>query len=328
LNIRPTPALLLAAMLTGCVGSQTCQLPPSISLTLYDGPQNLRAVMAGLGGTPAALLVDTGSSTSIVSPSVAQQAGLAIQPIQGDLTLNGMTGNVPAGLITVPQFTLGTATAANAQFVVATMFHRDSPLDGILGDDFLRNYDIDLNIPEHEATLYPSTTCATAALPWQSGAAAVPVHEDKNGRMYLTVVIAGHSVEGLLDSGAEISSMPLSLFESSGLAASGEKLAKGSISGISGTEVEAGLYQFSDMLVGNVRLQVPKLAVYSPLDYADAQQRERAHALAKLGLHPDTQTDDNGTPFFVLGLDFISHHRLFISHSTDMLYIQASQPGG
>jgi hypothetical protein len=169
-------------MLCGCASSQTCQLPPSISLTLYNGPQNSPAVIGGLGQTPAALLFDTGASTSTVSPSVAQQAGLAIQPIQGDLTLRGMTGNVAAGLITVPQFTLGAATAANAQFVVANMFGGNSQLDGILGDDFLRDYDIDLNIPQHNVTLYPSSTCATATLPWQGGAAAVPVHEDKDGR--------------------------------------------------------------------------------------------------------------------------------------------------
>jgi len=235
-----------------------------------------------------------------------------------------MTGDVAAGLITVPQFTLGTATASDAQFVVATMFGGNSPLDGILGDDFLRDYDIDLNIPQHNATLYPSSTCGTATLPWQGAAAAVPVHEDKDGRIYLTVVIAGHSVEALLDSGADLSSMPLSLFESSGLAASGQHLASGSVAGISGTKVKAGLYRFSDMLDGNIELPALFVAVYSPIDYMDAKKRDRAHVLAALGLQQNEPRDDNGTPYFVLGLDFISHHRLFISHSTDMLYIQPS----
>jgi len=315
---------LLLSLLCGCSGSQTCRLPPSISLTLYDGPQNSKAVMGGLGTTPAALLFDTGFSTSTVSPAIAQQAGLAIEPIQGQLSLVGLTGGVAAGLITVPQFTLGTATATDAQFAVATVFSDNSPLDGILAEDFLRNYDIDLDIAQHNATLYPATACATTTLPWQGEAAAIPVHEDRFGRIYLTVVIAGHDVEAMLDTGASISSMPLSLFKSSGLATIGVKRGNGAISGIGDTAVEAGLYQFNDMQVGNVRVAAPLLMVYSPLDYADAKKRARAHALASLGLQPAGLTDDNGNPYMLLGRDFISQHRLFISHSTDMLYIQTS----
>jgi len=70
--------MLFAAFLTGCATSQTCQLPPSISLDLYDGPHHSPAVMGVLGNTPAALLVDTGASTSTVSPGIAEQAKLAI----------------------------------------------------------------------------------------------------------------------------------------------------------------------------------------------------------------------------------------------------------
>ncbi len=329
MKIHCRPALLLAALLSGCAPTQTCRLPPSLSLTLYDGPQNAPAVMGVLGTTPAALLFDTGASTSVVSPSIAQQAGLAIEPIQGgSVIMSGMTGDVAAGLITAPQFTLGTATATNAQFVVATVFGSDSPLDGVLGNDFLRDYDIDLNIPLHNATLYHASACAAATLPWQGASAIVPFHEDKYGAIYLTVVIAGHSVEAELDTGSTISSMSQSLFQSAGLAASGTQLQKSLVSGISGTAVDAELYKFSDMLVGNVHIPAPLLLVYSPLDYTNAAKRARAHALARLGLQSEPLLDDSGNPYFILGRDFIGQHRLFISHSTGTLYIQASQPGG
>ncbi len=121
--------------------------------------------------------------------------------------------------------------------------------------------------------------------------------------------------------------MPLSLFESLGLAANGQKFVQGSVSGISGTKVELEVYRFDDMLVRNVHIPAPILFVYSPMDYADAKERARAHALARLGLTPDAPMDDRGNPFFVLGRDFISNHRLFISHSTDMLYIRVSHAG-
>jgi predicted aspartyl protease len=327
-TIRVLVPLLLAAALAGCAGNQTCTLPPSISLTVYKGPHGAPVVIGALGDTPAALVVDTGASTSTVSLSIAQQDGLAIEEIQGNLTLMGITGDVAAGVVTVPKFTLGSASATNAQFVVADVFGAHSPLDGVVGDDILKNYDIDLDLARHAAVLYPSVACATAALPWQGGAAAVPFHEDKAGRVFLNVVMAGKNVEALLDSGADVSSMPASLFDAMGLAASGRTLGQGAVSGISGQFVDAKVYRVSDMLVGNVKVAAPVLVVYGPLDYVDAPARERAHALARLGLGPDAQTDDNGTPYFLLGRDFISRHRLFISHSTNTLYIETGQAGG
>lgn len=69
MTVYRLPAFLLAATRYSCAARQPCQLPPSLSLTLYDGPNNAPGVLGALGPTAAALAFDTGAATVTVSAS-------------------------------------------------------------------------------------------------------------------------------------------------------------------------------------------------------------------------------------------------------------------
>lgn len=108
------------------------------------------------GCGPFQFAIDTGTSTSAISPELAKQLGIEGAPI-GPVTTGSAPVNVHAG--SIESFQLGGAKIDNMAVVVADFFAMlnaaiGAKLDGIVGYNFLRNYKVVIDYPSEMLTLF------------------------------------------------------------------------------------------------------------------------------------------------------------------------------
>ena len=108
------------------------------------------------GRGPFQFAIDTGTSTSAITPDLARQLGVTSAPI-GAATTGGAQVAVTAG--TLASFQVGGARIENASVVVADFFTMLSEvvgakLDGIIGYSFLRNYKVAFDYPNATLSLF------------------------------------------------------------------------------------------------------------------------------------------------------------------------------
>jgi len=108
------------------------------------------------GRGPFQFAVDTGTSTTAITPEAATDLGLQTSSIGP-----GTTGGAPVDFqaATLQSFQLGGAKADNMAVVVADFFAMLSAavgvkLDGIVGYNFLRNYKVVIDYPGETLTLF------------------------------------------------------------------------------------------------------------------------------------------------------------------------------
>jgi predicted aspartyl protease len=108
------------------------------------------------GRGPFQFAIDTGTSTTAITPRLANELGILSSPI-GPGTTAGAQVDVRAGII--ESFQLGGAKIDNMTVVVADFFEMLSAaigakLDGIVGYNFLRNYKVAIDYPGETLTLF------------------------------------------------------------------------------------------------------------------------------------------------------------------------------
>ncbi len=108
------------------------------------------------GRGPFQFAIDTGTSTTAITPELAKQLGVASRPI-GAGTTAGAHVDVTAG--TLKSFQVGGVKIDNMTVVVADFFTMLSnavgvKLDGIVGYNFLRNYQVVIDYPSEMLSLF------------------------------------------------------------------------------------------------------------------------------------------------------------------------------
>lgn len=108
------------------------------------------------GRGPFQFAIDTGTSTTAITPELAKQLGVASSPI-GAATTGGAHVDVTAG--TLKSFQVGGAKIDNMAVVVANFFEMLSnavgtKLDGIVGYNFLRHYNVVFDYPNELVSLF------------------------------------------------------------------------------------------------------------------------------------------------------------------------------
>jgi predicted aspartyl protease len=108
------------------------------------------------GRGPFQFAIDTGTSTSAVTPELAKELGLESSPV-GPVTTGG--GHINVRAATLDSFQLGGVKIDSMAVVVADFFQMLSAavgakLDGIIGYNFLRNYKVVIDYPGESLTLF------------------------------------------------------------------------------------------------------------------------------------------------------------------------------
>jgi predicted aspartyl protease len=128
-----------------------------VPLRLAHPAKPLILVDAYLNGSgPFQFAIDTGTSTTAITPELGKQLGLASSPV-GPVTTGGTHVDVTAGLL--QSFAIGGAKVDNMAVIVADFFTMlnqavGAKLDGIVGYNFLRNYKVVIDYPSEVFRLF------------------------------------------------------------------------------------------------------------------------------------------------------------------------------
>jgi len=209
-------ALVLAA--ASARAEENCRLTRVASLPLTVLTGGHIAVQAGVEGRPVTMAVDTGSPLSILSRSAVDALGLHEQMIANPWTTPQLYGGQRAyEYVRVKAFTLGNSRPASAEFAVmpAEAF---PDVDGLIGADFLWNFDIDFDFAAAKLNIFLPHPCPGRAVYWTQDESAVSkiamASTEHDRHVLVPIELDGVTYRAVLDTGAAVSAMNLEEAES------------------------------------------------------------------------------------------------------------------
>ncbi len=267
-------ALILMALLglAACVSEPevrqaggTCSLVPLAQMPL-ETRANLLFVQAKIGDEPVKLLVDTGAERTLLTEAAVDRLhlprdlyhatrtyGIGSPTATWDARLpDGIvlgTTHFPVDSVTVGHFAIDQAAGISA--------------DGLLGADILLAFDIDLDLPAHLMTLYRSRPdCPDAGPPWNGPYVAVSGVRTRRDRLLVQFELDGVGGMGVLDTGAQVSSISERMAARIGLAQDAMATDRTVMAhGASPEQVAVHIHRFREFSVGPAVMRAPVLPV-------------------------------------------------------------------
>jgi len=319
---------------------QSCQLPAladTAKLVPLAG-SNLMTVPVAINGKAKQFLLDLGGGTTQVTQAAAAELGLPGSNVpqsdavrvgaQGDLGFTGslniqssvynVNGSQNPDLIRprvrVGNFTIGSATARNLQFIVMGDDGKPRPYDGLLTSDFFKQYDLEVNFVGHEINYLTPTKCTdpNQVVFWSHEvAAAVPVTL-VNDKFQVSVSIDGHAVNGTIDTTAAQTIMRREIAEQQfGL----KPGSPGMVPQPDNAAVSKHVFQqiaFGGVIVQNASVLIP----------ASSMPESRSREVV---LGSRAQPADALIPELTIGMDVLSHLHLYVVPGQGKMFVTAAE---
>ena len=159
------------------------------------------------------MVLDLGAQTSVLSERLVDRLHLPRDPTALP-TISGVGGSNMRWAANVGRVAFGGVVLEDKRMEVApiAMGAGQQALDGALGLDVLRRYDVDWDLPHGRVTFYAPSGCDGPPAQWPA-AVAVPLHHPSaSGRdagtprlLLIPVLVDGREVTALLDTGAGVS---------------------------------------------------------------------------------------------------------------------------
>lgn len=250
---------------------------------------------------PLLMLVDTGASGTALSPRMAAALHLNQDPDRR-VRVTGVGGQLDSQHpLMLHSIHFGSINLENYDVLTASIVRPEQENDassavGLIGADMLSRFDVELDFPNHRMTLYRVSFCSGRFVPW-SGAYNVFMasRTSKNG-FIIPIALNGVPIRALIDTGSNISSLSREGALSVGVDNQGlDRDQPGDFVGSKGTAVSAHKHEFGTMTVGASTFRNVKLFVQD-------------------GSFPGTD--------MLLGMDFLRWRKLWISYSTNQIFIQ------
>ncbi len=293
-------ALLVLAVAAGLLAGPAhaaCQLErrATVPFTRVGG---VMLVSVAVNGIAADFVLDTGAERSVVGIDAANRLRLArdewvstdIQGVGGrDRRRLGRPASLSLGGLALRRHTV----AADNSLVVGPIPDEIAgrPIAGLLGQDFLSPFDLELDGPAGTLTLYGVTGCSGRFLPWRGAYAAIPAWRPVRNILAVPMRIGATVVQAELDSGAGNSVITLPGMLTLGLAAGGGDTARGFGPG----SLPARTQHFPAVQVGGLAAAAGDMVV-APV-----------HTLRSIGA--------------LLGADWLASRHVWISWATDQLFV-------
>ena len=210
----------------------------------------------------------------------------------------GFGGDTTGELVTVAELSLAGARLRDAPLIELPSLHFHDPrLTGAVGGDLLENWDIDLTVGAGVLNLdLPQQTAPVP--PWQDPTTRVPLENRSTHLIEITVMLDGHPLKALVDTGAPHS--VVSVNTAAGAEANGnDKLA--AASGVAGIRTAIRLHHFSDLSIGGLS--------FGPVEVGVAQT-------------PTAVPEGD----MLLGLDVLRRTRIYVAYQAGELLIDEGSP--
>ena len=249
--------------------------------------------------------MDTGSSATTITPDAVNDFDLTTTRVteQGAgrgnqlfVSASGLGGDGRYQIVEIPSLTIGGMRAQDVEAPVIPLFRdglRSFPAYGLVGQDFLAQWDLDLDVAHDRLVLYRPQNCADVSPPWNSHTQPISLRPDLNGgKLIFSATFDGRELSGVLDTGAGGNVVQQAALGLDPAILAKDRRVRGM--GIALQPFEARLHRFDHLVIDGVD--------EGPIE-------------AGVG---DTALSDYD---FLLGEDFLRHHRVFIAFRAHKLFI-------
>lgn len=298
---RGTVALLFVVALSLAVAdrahAQSCQ-PTRWAELVVTSLGNIPIVTAHINGGTADFLFDTGAERSIMTAAAAKRLGVAAH-FEYARRMRSLGTAVSGGDARLSSFRLGGMPVGNFSILVgpvALPAIGGKPIDGLLGADFLGDYEVDLDLPHGRITLFTPPLCPMTAPPWGGSYATIEANRSLHDRLFFPVRLDGHSLSALIDTGAQLTTLDAESAAAVGV--TGAALARDPITTLRGAAAEpvnSRAHRFAELQIDGELL------------------RDQTILVTSLGL----QDAD-----LVLGADFLRWQRVWLSYASHRIFLE------
>ena len=322
-----------AAQAADAQGSAPSCAPPTLanSLPMEKVPgSNLMTVTVDIDGNPEKMLIDIGRSATQLWDATAAKLHLAVQ--QGRRGWD-FAGRYSDGAARITNFTFGSMQSGGFYPQVSTdPDATPAPFDGVMRNDMMWRYDIDLDFAHQKMNYFSPEQCKGAGIYWSpTTITSVPIiaytgtqYDARSpiprlGTVYVPVVLDGHTIIALLDTSADRTFLnPDVAKKFFGLSA--DSADAGNVSD-GGALIKAGLHRFSSLSFGGLTASNPLIAI--PFD-VKTQSSEIVH----IGKTTRNVFDLHEIlPDLVIGMDMLKYAHLYVSFKNDRVYVSAAGEG-
>jgi predicted aspartyl protease len=287
------------------LGLQVLSLDANAACTLGKLAE-LKVTMNGLtpvirvliNGKELKFAVDSSSYYNIVGASAAASAGLRLMPAPSWLAAKGADGKSLLSVAAADDFMVGGLRVKNIEFL-AGGGDSGSGIDGVLGQSWFQNYDVEYDLGNSVIRLMRPEDCADAGLAYWATAkqtySVVEINSMTPAQPFVTGVamLNGAQIRVLFDTGANASRISPQAAAHAGLKADPSDLVDAGYSrGMGRPAVMTHLAPFSSFKVGDEEIRNPRLRVGDTREGTD----------------------------MLLGADFFLSHRIFVSNEQRKVY--------
>lgn len=287
--------------LPGLAGAQSaCHYTEQADLPLSHPERgNAPLVEGAINGQSVQMEINTGATNTFMLRAAAERQNL--NPERINRHVQSVAGASSMFLVKVKDFAIGNAHATNLRFPVIEGGGNATRAAALVGDDFLLQYDVELNLPQQRVKLFRADHCDDKALAyWDAQALAVPMDFPPGfARPLVQVSINGTPVWAMISTGNASSSLDLAAARRLGLATDAPGVTyRGKAPGLDGEQLERWDMTLTRFAIGDETIERPRLAVI------DSSYHYRGRK-----------------PFeMVLGRDFLGTHRVLLAQSQMRMY--------
>jgi hypothetical protein len=262
--LRRVLVLCLSILLSRCASNGTdCHLDMVARLPL-EVQDDLLVVPAGINGRWVQLVVDTGAERSTIADSAAKRLGLPRDSRHTTRSL-GVGGAFTSSDVILDRLVLGGVHFPLERIAVGDFnLHTEHGLDadGLLGADILLAFDLDIDVPGGQLTLYRARRCPEARLPWQQPAVEIPGVRVRKDRLLIPFELDGVDGTAILDTGAQQNVLGMAMARRLGLALQAiESDPPVRQRGVGPAEAVTHLHVFKLLRIGPLVQHSPRLAI-------------------------------------------------------------------
>jgi clan AA aspartic protease (TIGR02281 family) len=292
--------MLIAVSLAGAVKADgKCTLRQIGELTVAPGSL-VPVIQAEVDGKPVQMVIDTGSSATSLTKRTAAKLGLTVKQLDYEKMYEGR-GEETVGEVGIKSFKVGPLAANNLNLMISG----EGSEGGELGIQFLRQSDIEFDLPEGKVRFFKPEGCeGDQVVYWGKAYAVAPISTNNNlGEIDVWVKVSGQPVLAEMATGMDRSVVTPA-------AARFSMTGPATRTTLGGNAVEGEVATFESFSFGDETIRNAKIGV------ADLFRKDRQVLVGSR-----IATEVVHRPDMVLGADFFHSHRIYISKSQNKVYV-------
>lgn len=218
---RSVAALVLASCLplVHAAEAPRCRYLTVAKLPLkYTGPGLQVTIDGVIDGTPAIMLVDTGSYDSFLTRTGTERRGMKLSNL--GRVAQGIGGYSSIYQTRIKEFVAGPARSERGHMRVLSDFGNPPSYDAILGAPFLLQTDLEISLATKELKLFQPVDCGDTHLAyWDADALVIPFNtsSESTPNPNFTVLVNGVKMRAIIDTGAAATTITLAAARRAGL---------------------------------------------------------------------------------------------------------------